>query len=445
MTGIRKPIWSEGLLLSQQHLQQWDLYHESMLIRRFHWHFPLGWGIRYLRLDHEALDQGRCRVIAVDAVMRDGRCVSFREDREGPLDCRLPEPSGEPLLVSLSLPANRRAAGIGGYGNDEGIWDAWQVHYETVADEHDPKRGRELGLGRLNLSLVTGTTESDHETLLPLLRLLPRCDGRYEPDEDFIPPLLQVQGCTGLIRLQDRLLDRLRNAIHGLSDRLRQLPETAPEALSRRHQLGMLRRLHARLLHFASLPGLTPERLHLALTEGVAELQVFMADTDEGRLTPPFEAADPGPGFRVLESQLDLQLQYLMPDTRPTPVLIRHSEARLEADNLASALTPGHTLYLLAAHDRPTDTWIEDLPRQLKLAAREQLDLRLQAALPGVPLRHEPRPPRALTLAQGQECFRLEAFGDAWEQVLRSGTLGIHVPPTLGDLHLTLACLETSP
>ncbi|MCG5499366.1 type VI secretion system baseplate subunit TssK [Ectothiorhodospira lacustris] len=445
MTGIRKPIWSEGLLLSQQHLQQWDRYHESMLIRRFHWHVPLGWGIRHLSLDHEALDQRRCRVIAIDAVMPDGRCVSFREDREGPLTCRLPEPDGDPLLISLSLPINRRAAGISGYGDAEGLWDAWQVSYETVADEYDPQRVRELALGHWNLSLVAGRTENDDETLLPLIRLLPRCDGRYETDEDFIPPLLQAQASASLRRLQERILDRLQTAIHGLTTHLRGRPDTSPAVLFRRHQLGILFRLHARLAHLSTLPGLAPERLHLSLVQGVAELQAFTAEPAEGWLIPPFEAADPGPGFKDLEGWLDLQLQCLMPDARPSPVLIRHSDTRLEVENLAEALAPGHALYLLASHEQPSVTWIEDFTRQVKVAAREQLDLRLQAALPGVPLRHESRPPRTLILADGEECFRLEPRGEAWEQVVRSGTLSIYLPPLLRDLRLNLSCLETGP
>ena len=55
MKGLQRVVWSEGMLVSPQHLQQADLYHERMLDCRLTATTPLGWGITALQLDAGAL------------------------------------------------------------------------------------------------------------------------------------------------------------------------------------------------------------------------------------------------------------------------------------------------------------------------------------------------------------------------------------------------------
>ena len=44
MVHPRKPIWTEGLFMTPQHLQQCDTYHESLLHARVHAVLTHDWG-----------------------------------------------------------------------------------------------------------------------------------------------------------------------------------------------------------------------------------------------------------------------------------------------------------------------------------------------------------------------------------------------------------------
>ena len=44
MIHPRKPVWTEGLFMTPQHLQQSDLYHEALLQARVQAALSYGWG-----------------------------------------------------------------------------------------------------------------------------------------------------------------------------------------------------------------------------------------------------------------------------------------------------------------------------------------------------------------------------------------------------------------
>ena len=46
-----KPVWSEGLLLSQHHMQQQDRYHEALLRERMQGVRHYDWGITDLEIE----------------------------------------------------------------------------------------------------------------------------------------------------------------------------------------------------------------------------------------------------------------------------------------------------------------------------------------------------------------------------------------------------------
>ena len=71
----RKPLWSEGVLVSQHHFQAQDRYHELLVrdriasIRRF------DWGILELEVDERLLQAGQFRLQHLTAVWPDGLLV----------------------------------------------------------------------------------------------------------------------------------------------------------------------------------------------------------------------------------------------------------------------------------------------------------------------------------------------------------------------------------
>jgi type VI secretion system protein ImpJ len=70
MIHPRKPVWTEGLFMTPQHLQQSDQYHEAMVHSRVHAVVPYDWGITGVQFDERALTAGQLRVTKLHGIFR---------------------------------------------------------------------------------------------------------------------------------------------------------------------------------------------------------------------------------------------------------------------------------------------------------------------------------------------------------------------------------------
>ncbi|HEY8943219.1 MAG TPA: type VI secretion system baseplate subunit TssK, partial [Polyangiaceae bacterium] len=71
-----KPVWSEGLLLSQHHMQQQDRYHEALLRDRLRAITHYGWGITELEIDERGFAAGQFKLRRFAAIWPDGTSIS---------------------------------------------------------------------------------------------------------------------------------------------------------------------------------------------------------------------------------------------------------------------------------------------------------------------------------------------------------------------------------
>ncbi len=71
MTMNRKVVWSEGMLLTPQHFQQWDRHYEGLIAERFRTHDTFAWGITALDIDRDGLAYGRFTLLQCTVVMPD--------------------------------------------------------------------------------------------------------------------------------------------------------------------------------------------------------------------------------------------------------------------------------------------------------------------------------------------------------------------------------------
>ena len=85
MKPTQRVVWSEGMLVSPQHMQQQDLYHERLLDERIAALSPYRWGVVSLEIDAGALGSGQLRVTRFLGVLPDGLYLSFEgKDPESP-------------------------------------------------------------------------------------------------------------------------------------------------------------------------------------------------------------------------------------------------------------------------------------------------------------------------------------------------------------------------
>src|SRR5690349_216120 len=75
----RKPIWTEGLLVSQHHFQQQDQYFEGLLQDRVRAVSHYDWGISELKIDERGFAAGQFRLQRFSAIWPDGASVACGE------------------------------------------------------------------------------------------------------------------------------------------------------------------------------------------------------------------------------------------------------------------------------------------------------------------------------------------------------------------------------
>ena len=96
MKGIQRVVWSEGMLVSPQHLQQADLYHERLLDCRLGATASLSWGITGVEIDGGALAADQLVVNRFSGVLPDGLPLDFKAgDPEAPAARRMASRRGK--------------------------------------------------------------------------------------------------------------------------------------------------------------------------------------------------------------------------------------------------------------------------------------------------------------------------------------------------------------
>src|SRR5687767_6392720 len=77
MKSPQRVVWTEGMLVSPQHLQQADLYHERLLDERLSSLVPFAWGVAKVAIDPGALGAEQVKLATFVGVLPDGLFLAF--------------------------------------------------------------------------------------------------------------------------------------------------------------------------------------------------------------------------------------------------------------------------------------------------------------------------------------------------------------------------------
>ncbi|WP_111655395.1 type VI secretion system baseplate subunit TssK [Isoalcanivorax indicus] len=443
MSEQQKVVWAEGLFLGQQHFQLWDkgLRHDYQ--QRSRLLNPHCWGLVSLSLTREALSNGQCRVEAVTAVLPDGRLVRFDAGEQGQaLTCELAG-GGDQVDVWLALPANDRVGGINGY-HEQGRLCGWQAAYRDIADEHDPSRSREVILAQPNLTLLRSDQSRDQYSTLCIGRFEHQGDGQYRALEPFIPPAVNLAASPMLrgwaVRIRDLLAARVRQ-LSQQRNSYGDLADMGAREMGQFLRLLQLRPALATLEHLLSQDGTHPETLYresVRLLNGLCDFQADQSDLD----LPEYRHSDLTAVFTTLETRLRDFLAEAAPTPSTALTLRDESPAVRIAEGVPWEALDRQHLYLGVSHDADDPSWVTDFARQTKSGSREDLELILASALPGIRLSHTQRPPNRLPVKSGFEYFRFEPTGEFWPRALEARSLAIFLPAAFQNARFNLLCVE---
>lgn len=350
---------------------------------------------------------------------------------------------GERVEVHAGLPSNDRARGIAGYP-EQSTACAWDVEYHNVADRHDATREREVALGRPNLVLVRGDQPRDQLSALKILELVRDASGKWSIDDRFVPAVCQIGTSESLMRIlrtiDERLCARLR-VLDERRNRMGAVSDFGPSELSQFLLLQTLRPAQAVLGHMIQTGSAHPERAFVELRRLVASLSGFHPDAAAPEL-PAYSHEDLATVFGSCEQAVSALLSDAVPSQMAGVTLVNETESLRVARDLSPKQLHSATFFLAVRFDADDPTWVSQFARQVKIGAREDIELIVGSALQGVPAVHVQRPPNRLPIKSGYEYFRLETGGDFWQRIQEHQTLALFVPRDFAAAQIDVLTIE---
>ncbi len=430
-----KPIWTEGLLLSQHHFQQQDLYHEALLNERLQAVTHYDWGVTSLEVDEVALRSGQFKIRRLVAIWPDGTSVGCGQGTD------VPAPAPRPIDTVFTAAQSKLEVYVGLAHQSEtsaAVADAdtpdSPCRYVSVTREVlDVTTGgnrQEVELGRPNLRIFLGSERRDGFSTIQVAELGRHSNGQPILRDNYVPPVLHL-------RAAPFLRDGLQRVMAAVSARQREL---AGDRRQRDDGSVVLHVADTRkfwLLHTlnGAIPGLShlleterthPEEVYAHLTRLVGYLCTFHSDVDPLEL-PKFNYLALGEVFEPLFAKI---LSMLPGGIEQAFVEI---DLKRREDGMFLGKLPDPDLvtneFFVAIQSQLDQAVVRQrIPEILRMASWADIENVVRTSVYGVRTEVEWSPSAVLPLRPGVCFFRVRRQGKFWDGIAKTRSIALHLP-----------------
>jgi type VI secretion system protein ImpJ len=433
MRAAQKVVWSEGLLMGPQHLQQQDIYHERLLSDRLDALNPFNWGVIRAELDKKALAAGQVLLARFDAVMPDGVVLS--------LDAQHPELPGARLIgdlfphtarqldVYVGLPEERD--GIDNYAQDEGAHVRYSASKRVVHDLAGSGSTSEVYFARRRPVLLLGNESRTGVICFKVLEIVRDDSGSLVVSEPYIPPCLRVDGSVFLIAGLRRLLSAMVTRQKALAEARRQVSaasvEFGPKDVTRFLLLSTISAHIPVLSHVVDSGHISPNQCYLSLCQLAGQLTTFSAEIEPTEL-PRFVYTDLRSTFEELFARLTSLLQSTVEDHYIAVPLQSRADGMYVAAPREERFWSCERFLIAIKTDLPEQPTATQLPRLSKVASQSEINGILSAATPGAPVEVTYRPPPEIPVKAGLVYFTIATDNAYWRSIQTEKSIALYLP-----------------
>ena len=449
MKPPQRVVWSEGMLVSPQHFQQQDLYHEHLLDERIAALAPYRWGVVSVEIDAGALGADQLQVTKIVGILPDGLYIAAEK---GDLECPPARPIGAhfpptrpgsgaiaALEVYLGVPKERE--GIPSVSDETGIAEGpgaavkaararVRAARRAVGDLGGNAADLPMAFALRNAVVLFGNESRDDYDVMKIAEIVRDGAGALVINEAYIPPIMRVDASEFLMAGIRRLLALMISKQRQLSGDRRQRDGSSIEFnagdVTRFLQLSAINAAVPLLTYAGTNGEISPTTLYFALIQVAGQLATFSTEVDPSKL-PLFAFTDLRGTFEELFATVTKLLRTTIRDaylTIPTEIVEGVLKGRLDDDRL---LNGSH--YLLAVRSEiPAEQLSQRLPVLCKIASQAQLPLIRRANVSGVPIEVTHRPPPEIPIRAGVLYFALNLQNDHWRQISAERTIGVYLP-----------------
>ncbi len=449
MDHQHKVLWSEGLFLTPQHLQQADRYHEHALLEGLRALNGFIYGLTELRIDEDALNGGDFILQSAAGLMPDGLVFDLPEHDARPASRPLAasfaanmEKMGVYLVCPLSRPNTLEA-------NAEGQAEGHAVRMRTrsikLKDNSSGQNERDVLIAVSNLRIAFEGEGLEDCTAIKLCELMRTATGGFSVAPSYVPPLLYVSASNWLFTLLRRSVEMLSTKSNDLAASRRQRSAGLVEfSMSEAANFWLLHTCNAyipSLMHYYNQPRLHPEQLYLTLARLTGELTTFSQEGSPRDL-PQYQHDNLYGTFSALEAKLRSLLDVTIA-SRCVPIPLEKTRESLYTGKFVDErLVTASKLYLAVMSGVAPEKVINEVPAKAKVSSRDRVDRLIAQAMRGLVLKHLPAPPSEIPVQPGRQYFMIEKLGEHWEAVQTSRTISMYFPPEFVDLKLEFMAVK---
>jgi type VI secretion system protein ImpJ len=432
--GPQRVVWSEGLLMAPQHLQQLDIYHERLLAHRVDAVSALSWGVHGVEFDQRALSTGQLVLTRFRGVLPDGAVLDLDAgDGEMPPMRTVAEHfphSQRALDVYLTLAQERE--GINNFGLDSDRSVRYRIARRAVRDITAPQHSTELPFGQRNFVLMFGDETLEDYVGIKVAEIVRDDTGGYLIAEPYIPPCVRVDASPFLMGALRRLLQYMMTRYQTLAESRRQSSAATIEFtatdVTRFLLLNTIGGFVPPLQHMADAGDLPPRTVYLVLTQLAGQLCTFSPDADPARL-PKFVYTDLRSTFEELFARIIALLHATAGEDYLAIPLDGQDDgmhlSKLEDDRLIQC----DRFLLSVKTDLPEKQVASQLPHLAKVASWEDIHSILSAATPGSPVEVSYRPPPEIPIKSGLVYFTVSIDNSFWRKIILERCIAVYLPP----------------
>ncbi len=439
-----KVLWSEGLLMAPQHLQQTDRYHEALVAGRLAALHPHPWGALRVELDRQAIADGVIKLEHFAGVLPEGAVLTIDKGSpeappSRPIEGLLPERST--LEVFLAIPSERENV------HQIGARSRYTAHVRRIADlTTEDSEPTEVELALRNVRFVFGHESRDDMEAIKIAEIRRESRGLYALDESFIPPCLRMGASPVLIAKLEKLLALMNTRRQALIDARRERDAETVEAdaadITRFMLLHDLSRVLPALTHLKRSADLSPRELYRHLLDLLGSLATFSVDASLD--VPEFEHLD----LRATFDPLFGRLEQLLGNTHRESCFVIDLEGRGDGMHLGRIddRIARCDRFLLAVRTAvPVRDAASLLPSIGKVASWQQVTHVVNAAMPGAKLEITHRPPPEVPVKTGEIYFSIDARGPYWNEITREQAIAVFLPRPFEAMQTQVSLLALPP
>ena len=440
----QKVVWSEGLFLTPQHLQQTCLYHESFVKELIsETNLNALFGFSALELDRTLLDLGKLGIKRAKGIFQDG--TSFEVTKELVID--IPEGVSHEI-VYLALPVYREGSVIVEYGDKvKTRYRSYDIEvYDNTEQNSEPVK---VEVADLNLSLKLSSEKLDSYLVLPIAEVSEcTASSGVVLNEAFIPL------CTNII-ISSYVLDNISYIYDKLEHRVQMVSKRIASFSNNKSYQSMIRDVMwmSALAEWSpiwrefsqnSKTYLNPRTLYFFCICMVGKMYGL-----EGKEPPKMRLWNFSNLYNIFSEVFGLIHECLRDVQSDNVTTVAWDDSLFVSRHLLRAMIKDRSLYqdarfiLVVSASCDITTLINEFPKSSKIAGNSEIANIVINALSGVPIRNLPVAPAELKSKINAAYFEIDTRSPLWLSIInKDEPIALHIDEKLRDVTVELNVIK---